>query len=200
MTQLKAFKFVTTLVLWFKKIESEDKTKYDTFYLSSKAELVIINKSDIDDVFQSICTTIILNIIKSLGKSSGWIVDSVIDHTISTSKYNPLSGRSCIKLLKELDHPRESLINIQNTDDNECLKWCMVRYVNLADHNPRNITKADKDFAKRFSFKDIKFPVKTKDNHKLEKKNSICISFFGYENKEKYPIYVSKRYCKEKTY
>ena len=60
-TQLKGFKFVTTLVLVFKKIESEDKTKFDNFYSSSKAE-IIINQSDIDDVFQSIYTTIITNI------------------------------------------------------------------------------------------------------------------------------------------
>ena len=55
LTQLKGFKFVTTLVLVFKKIESEDKTKYDNFYSSSKAEIVI---NYIDDVFQSIYTTI----------------------------------------------------------------------------------------------------------------------------------------------
>ena len=36
--QLKGFKFVTTLVLVFKKIESKDKTKYDNFHLSSKSE------------------------------------------------------------------------------------------------------------------------------------------------------------------
>ena len=69
MTQLKGFKFVTTLVFVFKKIESEDKTKNDTFYSNSKAE-VIINKSDIDDVFQSIHTTVISNIQKSLRKDS----------------------------------------------------------------------------------------------------------------------------------
>ena len=50
LTQLKGFKFVTTLVLVFKKIEREDKTKYDTFYSDAKAE-IIINESDIDDVF-----------------------------------------------------------------------------------------------------------------------------------------------------
>ena len=33
---------------------------------------------------------------------------------------------------------------------------------------------------------------------KLEKKNSIGISVFGYENKEKYPIYLSKKCCEEK--
>ena len=69
MTQLKGFKFVTTLVFVFKKIESEDKTKNDTFYSNSKAE-VIINKSDIDDVFQSIHTTVMSNIQKSLRKDS----------------------------------------------------------------------------------------------------------------------------------
>ena len=64
---------------------------------------------------------------------------------------------------KELDHTRKALINIQNTDDNECFKWCLVRYLNLANYHPTRITKADKDFAKRFDFKDIKFPVKIRD-------------------------------------
>ena len=74
---------MTTLV--FKNIESEGyETKYGNFYSSSKAE-IIINESDIDDVFQSIYTTIITNIQKSLGKGSGWVIDSVIDDTISIS-------------------------------------------------------------------------------------------------------------------
>ena len=84
MTQLKGLKFVKTIVLAFKKIESKDKTKYDNFYASSKAE-IIINEIDID-VFQSIYHTIITNVQKFLGKGSGLIIDSVIDHTISISK------------------------------------------------------------------------------------------------------------------
>ena len=85
------------------------------------------------------------------------------------------------------------MINIQNIDDNQCFKWCIVRYVHPADHDPRRITKADKDFAKKLDFKDIKFPVKIRAIHKIEEKYSIGISVFGYENKEKYPIYVSKK-------
>ena len=50
MTELRVFKFITTLVLVFKKIESEDKTKYDTFYSNLKTE-IIINENDFDDVF-----------------------------------------------------------------------------------------------------------------------------------------------------
>ena len=40
-----------TLALVFKKTESEDKIKFDNFYLHSKAE-IIINKNDIYDVVQ----------------------------------------------------------------------------------------------------------------------------------------------------
>ena len=53
LTQLKGFKFLATLVLMFKEIENEGKTKLDNFYSSSKAE-IIVNESNIDDVFQSI--------------------------------------------------------------------------------------------------------------------------------------------------
>ena len=171
---------------------------YDNFYSSSKAE-IIINESDVDDVFKSIYTTVIRNIQRSLGKGSGWIIDPVIDHTISISKYNPLAGRSYEKLRKELDHPRKGLINIQNIGDNEYFKWCLVRYLNPADHHPARIAKTEKDFVKRLDFRDIKFPVKIKDIHKIKnKKNSLSISIFGYENKEKQPICVSKKCWKEK--
>ena len=45
--------------------------------------------------------TITSNRQKSLGKgSSSWIFNSVIDHTINISKYNPLSGSSYIELAR----------------------------------------------------------------------------------------------------
>ena len=89
-----------------------------------------------------------------------WIIDSAIDHTITILKYNPLGRSSYIKLSKKLDHPRKGLINIQNIDNNECFKWCLIRYLNPVDCIRRRITKSDKNFAKRLDFKDIKFRVK----------------------------------------
>ena len=103
---------MATLVLVLKKIESEDETKYYANYSHSKAE-TIINESDIDDnVFNSIYTTVISNIKKSLRKGSGWIIDSAIEHSINISKYNPLAVNSYSKLPKELYYPRKGLINI----------------------------------------------------------------------------------------
>ena len=65
----------------------------------------------------------------------------------------------------------------------------MVRYLNLADHNPRRITKARKDFGSTLHFKGTKFPVKIRDIRKIEKKrkkkeNSIGISVFSCESKK----------------
>ena len=159
----------------FKKIESKDKTKYNNPYSSSKAEIVI-NESDIGDVFESIYSTIISYIQKYLGKGSRSIIDSVIDHTFSISKYNPLCGSSYIKLSRKLDHPRKELINIQNIDDIECFKWSIARCLNHSNHHPTRSTKV----AKRFEFRETKSPVKIRDIHK--EKNSIGISVFGYEN------------------
>ena len=64
-----------------------------------------------------------------------------------------------------------------------------------SNHHRARITKADKDFAKKLDFKDTKFPVKIRDIHKIEKNNSISISVFGYENKEKHSIYELKKCC-----
>ena len=109
-----------------------------------------------------------------------------------------LAGSRYIRLPKGLDHLQKRLINIQNIDDNECFKRCLVRYLNPADRNPAWITKADKDFAKKLDFKDVQFPFKVRDINKIGKKNLIGISVFSFENKEKHPIHVSKKYSEEK--
>ena len=64
-----------------------------------------------------------------------------------------LARSSYIKLPKKLDLPRKGLIKIQNIDHNESFKWCLVRYLNPAEHYPRKVTKTDKDFSKRCDFK-----------------------------------------------
>ena len=46
------------------------------------------------------------------------------EQNINVSKYKPLSGSSYIKLPKELNHSGKCLVNIQNIDAKECLKWC----------------------------------------------------------------------------
>ena len=74
----------------------------------------------------------------------------------------------------------------------------MVRYLNPSNNHPARITKPDKEFAKKLDLKNIKFRVRNRDIYKTEKTNSINVSDFDYENKEKNPIYVSKKSFEEK--
>ena len=90
LTELRGFKFVTTLALRLKKRESDDKTKHDIFYSHLKRE-TIINESNIDDVFESTYITAISNIQKFLGKGSDWYIDSATDHNINILKIQSLS-------------------------------------------------------------------------------------------------------------
>ena len=74
----------------------------------------------------------------------------------------------------------------------------MFRYLHPADHHPARIRKVNRLFGDDLDFEHTKFPVKIRDICKIEKKNSIAISVFGYENKEKYSICVSKKCLEEK--
>ena len=74
----------------------------------------------------------------------------------------------------------------------------MVRYLTLQIIIQEEFKKLKRFFSKKLDFKYIKFPVKIREIQKFEKKNSKDISVFGYENKEKYPVYVSKKCFEEK--
>ena len=85
---------------------------------------------------------------------------------------------------KELDHPKKGLINIQSFDDNKCFKWWVFRELHPADHNSSRTTKANKLFGDELEFEDIKFLVKIKDYHKIEKKSILsALVFLGIKAK-----------------
>ena len=80
--------------------------------------------------------------------------------------------------------------NIHNFEGNEDFRWCLVRYLHLADHHQIRTRTNDKLFEDELDFEDIS--IKMKEIQKTEKKGYIGISVFSYENKLKYPSYVSK--------
>ena len=44
-----------------------------------------------------------------------------------------------------LNDSKEKLINMQVLESNECLIWCLTRYLNRVNKNPTRILNADKD-------------------------------------------------------
>ena len=102
-----------------------------------------------------------------------------------------MKGSSYIKLPQELRNSAKGLINIKN-EDNECFRWCHIRHLNPQKNDPQRIKKTDKTFISQLDYSNIEFPVTVKQINKIEKQNNICINLFGYEEKQKFPIFISK--------
>ena len=163
---------------------------YKSAYFNSKPQ-TIINKTEIYGSLQ-LSEQEILNLVAQwISEGSGWIVESVDNQYINFVQYEPLKGSSYIKLPQELRHHRKGLINMKNEDD-ECFRWCHIRHLNPQDKDSQRIKKVDKQYVNNLDYSGIEFPVTTKQYNKIEKQNDININVFGYENKQPYPIYVSK--------
>ena len=81
---------------------------------------------------------------------SGWIIDQIEDIWINISNYDPLSGRSYIRLPPELNNSVKGLIiNIKNKDI-ECFKWCHIILINSQDKHPDRIKMQDKKKSIKF--------------------------------------------------
>ena len=113
-------------------------------------------------------------------------------------KYNPLVGSRYIKLSKELNDLWKRIINIQNIDDNECFKWSIVKTLNLTGHNPRRITKADKNFAKNLDFKETQsFSAKLEIHKKLKKRIPLTLVFSVFKIKQNIQSMYQKNVVKK---
>ena len=186
---MKGLKFVETLKVTFKKTVN-DKTVYKTAYFNSKPQ-IIINNTEIPESLQLSKQKILNMIAQWISEGSGWTIESVDNHYLNIVQYQPMKGSSYIELPQELRNGKKGLINMKN-DDNECFRWCHIRYLNPQDVHPERIKKIDKEYINQLDYSEIEFPVTTKKYNKIEKQNEININVFGYENKQPYPIYISK--------
>ena len=186
---MKGLKFIETLKVTFTKM-SNKKIVYKTAYFNNKAQ-TIINNTEIPSTFQLSKQQILNMIAQWISEGSGWTVESVDNHYLNIVQYEPMKGSSYIKLPQELRNSGKGLINMKN-EDNECFRWCHIRRLNPQDKDPQRIKKSDKEYVKNLDYSGIEFPVTTKHYNKIEKQNNININVFGYENKQPYPIYVSK--------
>ena len=186
---MKGIKFVETIKVTFTKI-SDGEIVYKTAYFNSPAQ-TIMNDLEITESLQMSKQNILNKIAVWISEGSGWTVKSVDNHYLNIVKYQPMRGSSYIKLPQELRNSSKGLINMKN-NDNECFRWCHIRHLNPQDKYPQRIKKVDKQFIENLDYSGIEFPVTTKQYNKIEKQNNININVFGYEDKQPYPIYVSK--------
>ena len=190
LASMKGIKFLETLRVTFEKTTGREERIIKTAYFNSQPQTVT-NEAQIEPAL-TLAAQEILNIIAIwISEGSGWTIMAVENHFLNLVKYVPMKGSSYIQLPHELRNSAKGLLNIKN-EDNECFRWCHIRHLNPQEKNPQRIKKSDKAFIKNLDYSGIEFPVSAKQYNKIEKQNNIRINVFGYESKQKYPIYVSK--------
>ena len=197
LTVKRGFKYNTTLRVRLSK-STEDGVIYREPYFNA-GPFTVTNRLDIEESLHNGIERILELIAVWLSEGSGWVFESVKLHIINIVSYFPLRGSSYIELPKELRNPMKGLINPKNTD-NKCFLWCHNRHLNPLKKDPQRITKADRESVKRLDYTGVSFPVTFSDMNRIEKKNKISVSVFGYELEDKkkgiggfpYPIRLSK--------
>ena len=192
---MKGFKFIETLEVKFKKEISNPKTRereniYKTAFFNGKAK-TITKASEIESKLsmsqQEILNTIDIWVLEG----SGWTTDKIDSNYVNIVIYQPLNGSSYIELPTELRNSKKGLNNIKNKDD-EFFRWCHVRHLNPQEKGSQRIKRHDKQYIEKLNYKGVTFPVSQKHYNKTKRQNSIKINVFGYEEKQPYPIHISK--------
>ena len=181
-------KYIQTLVVTFKKESLSTGIIYKTAYFSSKTKTILSGF----DIRLDEANSDILNFIDVwMSEGSGWTIERIEKYFINFVKYQPFKGSSYAKLPKELQNSLKGLINIENKD-NECFRWCHIRYLNPQYKDLQRIKRSDKEFINKLDYTNMEFPVMLKDIPKIEKQNNINVNIFGWENSLAFPIYISK--------
>ena len=193
--EMKGLKFNEVLKITFEKQKGDELIEEKPYFNTKKQTLT--NEVEITNFLETTQQQIVNKIERWISKGSAWIIKSVDGHFINVVRYRPLRGSSYIPLPKELKNPAKGIINIKNNDD-ECFRWCHIRHLLPQNKDPQRIKKCDKKYVEKLDYSGIEFPVSVKQYNKIEKQNNIRVNVFGYEEGQRYPIYLSKEkfnYC-----
>ena len=149
--QKRGFKYVLSLKITFKKWNNATNTYgFDTIYRNSHPIKVTNQRFDLNSAYEILKHRVEFY----FNEGSGQIIDKIEDIWINIPNYDPSTESSYIPLppeLKnsmkglppELKNSMKGLINLKNKDD-ECFKWCHVRFINPTNSHPERINKQDK--------------------------------------------------------
>ena len=189
--KMGGLKYTETIKVRMSKEVGDGKTKKDSVYFKSKTGTVT-NFEDTESTAINNQLTILSRIETFQNLGSNWIILNIESHYVNIAMYKPLAGSSYMKLPEDISNSKCGLLNIKN-NDNRCFVWCHIRHLRPRDRRATIITEKDRDLELSLNYEGIEFPVKISDIDKIERKNKINISVFGYKGRKQfYPVRISK--------
>lgn len=122
-------------------------------------------------------------------KGSDWIFSKVIYVELCYVVYSPLKGGTYIREPNEL-RSSKSLVNIRNTDQ-KCFLYSVLAKLYPAKRNPSRVSHYYA-YTHKVNMRGIQYPVRVQQITKFENQNDISVNVFGYEDKEIFPMRITK--------
>ena len=188
LTSMKGFKLLEIMKVTFEKISGKTTITKTAYFNSSNH--IVLNENDLRDALKVSNEQIMNKIGVWISEGSGWTITSVDKHYINVAGYKPMEGSSYIDLPTELKN-KKAMINLKN-EDNECFRWCHIRHLNPQKDHTDRIKQSDRKYIDKLDYTGVTFPVNIKQMNKIEQQNNINVNVFSYENKQLFPIRISK--------
>ena len=163
------------------------------FAFHSKGLKLVLEGTDEEEIYDEMVGEIEEEIQKvQVAEGSGWVFLNVKKLVLHTTRWDPINAGSYIELPEALK-TKNAIINMKNQDE-ECLKWCVLRALNPKDIHPERVDKDLKSKQDTINMKGIRYPVNFQDIDRFESQNhNISISVVGYNKDERvYPLKISK--------
>ena len=177
------------------RISGEDESS-DPFFPSRQKENLGNNFDIVEEMIQEM-----IEAMENYNKrGSNWVFKKVIRLNVNFVRWNPLGGKplrgsAWIPLPVKLAN-KKAVINMKNTEDEMCFKWCIARAANMVAKHPERITPKLRDQAEKFDWRDCKFPMALDKIKFFEKRNDISVNVYEWNAaplrivKEEKPFHV----------
>ena len=182
----RGIKYYLTLKVRFHKVDSDgDEMISEPVFQTSPSILLKSNKLDTSEQFE----VLYRKVQEYLREGSGWTLDRVLKMEVKTVPFKPMEGSSYIATPPEIKS-REAIVNIKNSDT-KCFIWSILAGLHEQKVNPNRVNLY-KPYEKELKVDGIEFPMTVNQIPKFEKQNTISINVIAYDERELYPIYVTK--------
>ncbi|MFM7983208.1 MAG: hypothetical protein ACKPKO_28195, partial [Candidatus Fonsibacter sp.] len=149
-------------------------------HMSNKMIHIVVKsniKSVIDKQVNEMATKLeTLELVDDDGKplGTGWTLKSIDTLAIDVYETKPLRASSYIPTPSKYSNSKCGLINIQNKEDDECFKWCMLYHQSNKGKNDTRLSALN-NINDKYSYEDITFLVIYEDITIFEYMNKVCI-------------------------
>jgi hypothetical protein len=162
-----------------RKIRGIENMEYKDINFKTKNE-VILKTTDLNEFYLRMKTKLTNEMQEFEMKDSQWRLTKIVDLELCIVKFIPLRGASYISLRKSIQLIH-AVINVKNKD-NKCFLWALLSALHPVKHDPRRVKKYESwEHVYDEEFKDIEFPVKLTDIHKIAERLNISINVYSID-------------------